>query len=108
MGQLEFLEEQHRGVLAALSGEVETLKLENRDLKFRLVMRDTATPKTSKRADKQPAAPARPDPASQAVLDSLRQEIVDLRAKNKQLQDRAHERAASQDDGSMSYRLEVE
>lgn len=41
---IEFMQQKHAEAMASLLSEVDTLKAENRDLKFRLVMRDTTGP----------------------------------------------------------------
>lgn len=57
------------------------------DLKFRLVMRDTATPKQKKRpsADKQASASGANATSDTTVLEKLRTENADLQARNTEL-----------------------
>jgi len=85
---IKFLQDQHRAVLGALAGELDKLKVENRDLKFRLVMRDTATPKAKTRA------PSNATAAADVV--AMRKELVELRQKNAAMeQERSEARAAA-------------
>jgi hypothetical protein len=83
---------QHRAVLGALGDELKKLKVENRDLKFRLVMRDTATPK----------AKARPSGESAGTVTALRKELAELQEKNSQM-----ERARALDRAEATVELEV-
>jgi len=81
---IQFLQDQHRAVLGALAGELDKLKVENRDLKFRLVMRDTATPKANKRV-----------PAASDIM-AMQTELSELRQKNAAMErERSEARSAA-------------
>jgi len=101
---IQFLQDQHRAVLGALAGELDKLKVENRDLKFRLVMRDTATPKAKTRA---PAANSNGAAAADVV--AMRTELSELRQKNATMeQEQSESRAASANEGAYGLENELE
>jgi len=94
--QIEFLQQEHQAVLGSLAAEVENLKMENRDLKFRLVMRDTATP------DKRGGTRLQASSAgtSESLVEKLRKENAELRDRNTELVGQQQQRAAGASDGA--------
>lgn len=76
--KLKFLQKQHQELLSSLSAEVEMLKIENRDLKFRIVMRDTATPPSSSRESEG-------EPAQTKEITMLKQQLASANAQNAEL-----------------------
>lgn len=100
--QIEFLQQEHQAVLGSLAAEVENLKMENRDLKFRLVMRDTATPDQRGRTRPQASSAG----TSESLVEKLRKENAELNERNTTLVGQQAQQAAGADGGGAAQELQ--
>eukprot|EP00039_Didymoeca_costata_P020378 m.341044 g.341044 ORF g.341044 m.341044 type:complete len:290 (-) comp19772_c0_seq1:77-946(-) len=99
---LEFLQKQHEEILKSLTAQVDSLKVENRELKLKMVMRDTATPVNKTRRSSQEILEQ-----ESGDISKMKTELVQLRARNMFLEEQLKSNGTAVS-GTCDCKLELE